>query len=113
MKLPELNQAFIETPKITAYLLSEENSGGKSAFFTAFGFTLDQPEALRQALLAHAQTHEVASVSRSSHGMKYIIEGELHTPDGRFPQVRSVWIIDTGKTAPRFVTAYPLEGEST
>jgi len=112
MKLPELDQAFIETPKITAYLLSEENSGGKSTFFTAFGFTLDQPGMLREALLAHARAHEVTHFSKSPHGMKAIIEGELHTPDGRSPQVRSVWIIDTGKTAPRFVTAYPLEGEN-
>lgn len=33
------------------------------------------------------------------------------TPDGRLPQVRSVWIVDSGKEVARLVTAYPLESE--
>lgn len=81
-------------------------------FFTAFGFTIAQWETLRNALLQHAVTHEVTGVFETVHGVKYIIEGEMQTPDGRSPQVRAVWIVDTGKDAPRFVTAYPLEGES-
>jgi filamentous hemagglutinin len=108
MELPELNNAYIETAKITAYLLSEENSSGKSAFFTAFGFTAAQPETLRQALLAHAQEHDIRRISETVHGTKYIIEGELPTPSGRTPLVRSIWIIDAQQSAPRFVTAYPL-----
>ncbi len=112
VKLPNLDRAFIEAPKISGYLLSEENSGGKSAFFVTFGFTLDQPEVLHHALLAHASAHEVINFSETMHGIKYIIEGEIHTPDGRMPQVRSVWIVDRGYTTPRFVTAYPLEGEN-
>jgi hypothetical protein len=112
LKLPNLAKAFIEPQKITAYLLSEENSGGKSAFFIAFGFTLAQPEVLSQALLAHAAAHEVAGVSQTPHGTKYIIDGKMQTPDGRSSQVRSVWIDDRGEEAPRLVTAYPREGEN-
>ncbi len=51
MKLPNLKNALIEESKITAYLLSEENSGGKSAFFAAFGFSVEMWEKLRDALL--------------------------------------------------------------
>ncbi len=112
MKLPNLDKAHVPPEKITGYLLSEENSGGKSAFFAAFGFSLNQPETLRQAMLAHANAHEVATVSATEHGIKYIIEGELSTPDGRTPAVRAVWIVDTGRTAPRLVTAYPLERDN-
>jgi hypothetical protein len=111
LKLPFLEQAFVEAQKITAYLLSEENSGGKSAFFIAFGFSLARPEELQKALLVHAVAHEVTQVSETPHGIKYIIDGKMQTPDGRSPQVRSVWIVDAGKEAPRLVTAYPLEGE--
>lgn len=110
MKLPHLDVAFIETRKITDYLLSEDNSGGKSAFFLARGFRSTQPEALKNALLAHATTHEVMRVSETIHGVKYIIDGTMYMPDGRAARVRTVWIIDTGNEAPRFVTAYPLEG---
>src|SRR5262245_54642538 len=105
-------QAFVERQKITAYLLSEENSGGKSAFFVTFGFDLAHPEKLEQALLAHAAAHEVARVLESVHGRKYIIDGKMHTPDGRSALIRSVWIVEHGKAVPRLVTAYPLEGEN-
>ncbi len=113
MKLPHLENALVEEAKITAYLLSEENSGGKAAFFMAFGFTIDDWQRLRAALTQHAATHEIQRSSATRHGVKYIIEGDLQTPDGRSPQVRSVWIVDTGKDIPRLVTAYPLEGENT
>lgn len=112
MRLPHLDRAFVETQKITAYLLSEENSGGKSAFFAAMGFSLAQPELLSKALLAHAAAHEVARLTVTPHGVKYLIDGKMPTPDGRSPQVRSVWIVESGDEAPRLVTAYPLEGQT-
>jgi hypothetical protein len=110
LKLPNLESALVEERKITAYLLSEENSGGKAAFFIGFGFSAMKWHELRRALLEHASIHEVTRVFRTTHGVKYIIEGYLQTPDGRFPQVRSVWIADAGNEVPRRVTAYPLEG---
>jgi hypothetical protein len=39
----------------------------------------------------------------------YTIEGVLETPDGRNPYVRTVWTVEIGSDAPRFVTAYPLQ----
>lgn len=113
MKLPNVEFGLIEESKITAYLLSEENSGGKSVFFAAFGFTIDAPEILRDALFIHAKTHEVTRVSETPHGIKYIVEGKIKAPDGRTPLVRSVWIVDVGREVPRLVTAYPLEGQNT
>lgn len=113
MKLPNHENILIEEAKIIDYLLSEEKSGGKSDFFVAFGFSLAEWEHLRAALRQHAILHDVTSLSETIHGIKYIIEGEMPTPDGRSPQVRSVWIVDPGKDAPRLVTAYPLEGGNT
>lgn len=110
MELPHLEQAFVEAQKLTGYLLSEENSGGKAAFFVAVGFNLAQPDVLRQALLAHAAAHGVARFSQTPHGVKYMIDGTMQTPDGRSVLVRAVWIVDAGNEAPRFVTAYPLQG---
>jgi hypothetical protein len=110
MKLPNLENAQVENRKITEYLLSEDNLGGKSGFFAAFGFSIAQWTTLRDALVEHAVTHEIAHMIETKHGVKYIIEGEMRTPDGRAPQVRVVWIVDAGKDAPRFVTAYPREG---
>jgi hypothetical protein len=109
LKLPNLENGIIEERKLTAYLLSEENPGGKTSFFVHYGFSIEQWEILQAALLTHAAVHEVTHTMPSPHGIKYIIEGELQTPDNRSPQIRAVWIIDTGKDAPRLVTAYPLE----
>lgn len=113
MKLPNLDGAIIEEAKLTGYLLSEENSGGKAGFFLAFGFTLAQWEALRDALYQHAAQHAVTRVLESPHGVKYIIEGELVAPDGRLPLVRVIWIVDSGAEAPRLITAYPIERSNT
>jgi hypothetical protein len=111
MKLPHLENAYVPAAKITDYLLSDETSGGKAAFYLAFGFTMDDWQRLSDALIQHATAHEIKHSSETRHGVKYIIEGDMQTPDGRSPQVRSVWIVDTGNDAPRLVTAYPLEGE--
>ncbi len=33
--------------------------------------------------------------------------GPLQTPAGPLVRIRTVWIIETGRTDPRFVTAFP------
>ncbi|MBI5670662.1 MAG: hypothetical protein HZC41_21935 [Chloroflexi bacterium] len=109
MKLPNLERALIEENKIVGYLLHDENSGGKATFFAAFGFRRAHWDRLRDALLAHAAAHEVTRRSETPHGIKYIIEGVILTPDGRSPLVRAVWIVNSGSEFPRLVTAYPID----
>jgi hypothetical protein len=41
--------------------------------------------------------------------MVYIVQAPLETPSGRRPYIVSVWKIDDGGTAPRLITAYPME----
>ncbi|MGH9197929.1 MAG: DUF6883 domain-containing protein [Acidimicrobiia bacterium] len=38
------------------------------------------------------------------------MEGTIETPYGRTPSIRSVWFLETGQDASRFVTAYPFRG---
>ena len=111
-KLPDIDVALIPPKKIVSYLLSKTHEAGrdKANFFKHFGFTAEAWEILAQALRQHAARHEIAKVEPSPFGNRYVIEGSLPTPSGRTPQVRAVWFIDTGETAPRFVTAYPLKG---
>jgi hypothetical protein len=35
----------------------------------------------------------------------------MRSPDGRDPRISSVWIVEGGEGGPRFVTAYPSDGE--
>jgi len=111
LKLPNYEQAIAPQKKITAYLLSLTHPDGKSKakFFLKFGFTVDNWKIMATAFINHAADHELAKIEPSPFGTRYVIEGELITPDGRNPAVRSVWFIATGDDTPRLVSAYPLE----
>lgn len=110
MKLPNYEQAIAPQKKITAYLLSLTHPDGKSKaqFFLKFGFTVDDWAIMAIAFINHAADHELAKIEASPFGIRYVIEGELITPDGRNPPVRSVWFIDIGDDTPRLISAYPL-----
>ena len=109
MQLPNGLQAYIPSEKLSAYLLSETHAVGKakSAFFHALGFDETNIHALEHGLLSLAHSAPVQTVVSTPHGVKYVIEGELATPSGTAPRIRTVWILETGETSPRFVTAYP------
>jgi hypothetical protein len=111
MKLPHYEKAVIAESKLVNYLLSETHPSGKdkAAFFMRFGYLAEEWEILKQALLNHVVTNEVASTLTTSEGIHYAIEGMLLTPDGRSPLIRSVWAIDSDSEIPRFITAYPLK----
>jgi len=110
VKLPNRRSAYISQGKLSGYLLSPTHAVGKakSKFFHAIGFSAASEEALKQQLLTLAHTNEVTHISRSPHGIKYVIEGTLETKAKKKVRVRTVWIIEEHQNNPRFVTAYPL-----
>ena len=110
MKLPHREYAKIEESKIVDYLLSSTHEDGrhKAAFFVQFGFTVAQWPRLAEALIQHIHENEIASVTETSRGEHFTVEGELETPSGRRPLVRTVWMIEFGSKAPRLITTYPL-----
>lgn len=111
MKLPNPDKLLVEREKIADYLLNPAHRYGasKARFFTEFGFRIEEWERLAEALREHGRTHEVARTRETGFGPHYVVEGELNTPSGRRPRVRSVWQMDEGTVAPRLITAYPLE----
>jgi len=64
---------------------------------------------LAAALRRHVEQSEVTERLADADGCTYVIEGRISTPSGRRPRVRTVWLVETGELAPRFITAYPLE----
>jgi len=111
MKLPNRDKAIVLEAKITSYLLDieHENGRGKAVFFIHFGFSVAKWEVLAQALIRHADEHEIVKQEVTRFGTRYVIEGALQTPNQRTPQVRSVWFIPKDKQEPRLTTAYPLK----
>ena len=84
----------------------------KAAFFQEFGFWLDEWEQLADALREHGQVHAVTKTKDTPFGPRYEIDGELITPNGQQPRIRTVWQFDHGQPAPRLITAHPLEVDS-
>jgi hypothetical protein len=111
MKLPNVDSAVVEQQKVVDYLLNPAHRYGasKARFFANFGFCIEQWETLATALREHARQHDVTLSKETGYGPRYEIDGVLIVPDGRRPQVRTVWQMDEGQLAPRLITADPLE----
>lgn len=111
MKLPNPDKLIVDREKIVDYLLNPAHRYGasKAKFFMEFNFGVGEWERLAKALREHGWTHEVARVSETGFGPRYVVEGDLNTPSGRHPRVRTVWQMDKGAIAPRLISAYPLE----
>ena len=109
-RLPSAEKAEVPWRKVAGYLLNSEHPDGssKAAFFKRFGFSRSAWNVLATALRNHALENDVAAVVRTPLGVRYVIEGPIEAPDGRTPNVRSVWFLE-GNLPPRFVTAYPLQ----
>src|SRR5687768_6916163 len=109
MKLPYAAKARVERKKIVEYLLSSTHPDGnsKAGFFSRFGFRVDEWEVLARALRKHGRENVVSVSVESAHGARHSVDGPLATPDGRNPQLRTVWILAKGSRAPRLITAHP------
>ncbi len=111
MKLPNPNQLQVDREKIVDYLLSLTHPDGqtKAEFFRRFGFRREQWEVFAMALREHGISHPISKIVESPHGTRYSVDGEIASPDGRNPRVRSVWMVEAGSQSPRLITAHPLE----
>jgi hypothetical protein len=114
MRLPNADVALVEQAKVTEYLLNPAHRYGasKARFFAQFGFRAEAWEELALALREHGRQNEVSRVRETGFGPRYEVEGELATPHGGRPRVCIVWQMDQGQTAPRLITAYPLEANA-
>ena len=101
---------YISERKIGGYLLSVEHPAGRSKakFFRALGFIDRDWMLLGKALEDHAKNAKFVEAVETEFGVTYVHEGELETPSGRRPLLRSVWVATAGSACLRFVTAYPV-----
>ena len=111
MKLPNYEKAYIPEQKLNEYLLSETHAVGKSKakYFRSIGYDEANSKQLGEALTDIAKSYEIVQEVATSYGTKYIVDGQLPTPDGRPVWVRTTWIVESADDSPRFVTAYPAK----
>jgi hypothetical protein len=107
--LPNADRAIVADAKVRDYLLSSSHPIGrfKAAFFTALGFSQEQWEVLRDALLAIVRTQEAVPGQPSAFGQKYEIRATLTGPSGRSADVVTIWMVPADLDFAQFVTAFP------
>jgi hypothetical protein len=96
----------IRDDKLTNYLLVPRSEDDKSKFLAQAGFTSDNPEQLKQAILKLIQTHDAVSDRQNNYGTYYRVEGPLVGPTGTLAVV-TVWIELAIDGIIQFVTLKP------
>ena len=108
MILPNGQNAVVDEAKLRGYLLNPAHPHGSShalLFKRLLGIDQGDWAALRDALLEAARSGDAVAGKPSPHGVKYEVRFDMAGPRGSFP-VLSIWIVPTGDTIPRLVTAY-------
>ncbi len=109
MLLPNGDGAIVAESKIRDYLLSSSHPVGrfKAAFFAALGFSSDNWEVLRDALLAIAVSGDAVPGQQSAFGQKFEVRATLTGPSGRRAEIVTVWMVPAQHDFAHFVTAFP------
>jgi hypothetical protein len=108
MKLPNGERAIIDEEKLLNYLLDPLHREGKhhaELFRVLLGIDRNSWRQLDQALRLAARDGEAIGGRASEFGTKYEIRFPMTGPRGRCT-ILSVWMIRSGESLPRLVTAY-------
>jgi hypothetical protein len=109
-KLPNPENAVVETRKLRDYCLSPEHPRGRHkarVFASALGLTVDDSQELRRALLAAALSEEALVAEEDQYGQRYMLDFEMSTEMGS-AVVRSGWMVRSGEDFPRFTSCWVL-----
>lgn len=109
MKLPNSENAAIETTKLTKYLLNPKHKrgGDKAKLLQRLGYSLNNWQQLEADIRQYHLDEDVDIVKETSYGIRYEISALLQTPTGESRLVRTVWQIDKGVDFPRLITLIP------
>lgn len=113
IKLPNRFSAYVTQDKIQGYLLNTDKMPGaaKARFFISLGFRSEEWRTFAHALMEHAQDCPVVKTVESAYGRKFEVRGPLTCPDGRSPEVCTIWQLDKDCLEPRLITAYPSNND--
>jgi len=103
-------EIFVTDEKITEYLLNPVHHKGKHKckFFQKYGFTIKDWQVLKKSLIEHFQKHEDKTIEHTEFVIMLIVKGELDTPSGKKPNIKTVWSVDFVHNYIKLITAYPL-----
>jgi hypothetical protein len=99
--------AIIPDDKLTRYLLVYKARNDKSKFLAQAGFTQENPEALRAAIQAVAESGEAVEDRTNEYGTFYQVEGELTGTNEVNLSVTTIWLQRQIDCKFQFVTLKP------
>ena len=109
MKLPNVENAYIDMRKLTDYALdpAREEGGGKARVFeTVLGIRQGDAEYLHDAIIGGVLVHDATATQKNPYGQKYEVQFEIMGLNERFANNLTVWIIRNDEDFPRLVTVY-------
>ena len=109
-RLPNSDQLVLELRKLQDYCLSATHPRGRHkarVFRDALGLSRDDAGWLRDRLLDAAKGADAEELDSDAMGQRWRIDVAISRQDRRVV-VRTLWIVRTGETSPRFVTCWVL-----
>ena len=108
MQMPGGDTAIVDPAKLTGYCLNPEHPRGKHkarVFAAVLGFTSENADQLRAALLKAAASEAAHVAATDRFGTRYVLEFETRGPRGA-GTVKSTWIVRRGETTPRLTSCF-------
>ncbi len=107
MKMPGGDAAIVDRQKLVGYCLNAEHARGKhkARVFATLGFTAENADELRSALLRAAASDDAQPAASDQFGDRYVLEFEIEGPQSK-GIVRSTWILRRGESAPRLTSCF-------
>lgn len=109
-RLPHGDAAIFDLRKIADYCLNPSHPRGRHkarVFRDALGLKQSDAVWLRDAVLGAARSNEALMMFEDDWGRHWRLDATIER-QGRHAVVRTIWIVRTGESVPRFVTCWVL-----
>jgi hypothetical protein len=110
MRLPNSDEAILDIRKIEDYCLSASHPRGRHkarVFREALDLQRSDAAWLRDVLLETARSGDAFQAAANARGTHWRLDATIRR-QGKSAVVRTIWIVRTGESLPRFVTCWVL-----
>jgi hypothetical protein len=107
-RLPQSDRAILDIRKIADYCLNPVHPRGRRkarVFRETLGLKRSDAEWLRDALLEVVRSGEAAEVGKDPWGTYWRLDASIRRL-GKSAVIKTIWIVRTGESVPRFVTCW-------
>ncbi len=101
----------IENPKLTRYLLVYQPKDDKSNFLAQYGYTLDNWQVLKQAIIEAVQGQEIDQITQTNWGQRFKVKSQWTGLNGELIKIITVWQQAEGEDTIKLITLYPDKSE--